>query len=146
MKDRISYLNGLVDGLELAKKSKEGEVIKEITLALEEFAEMLEAMDHDLGAVEQENEYLEERLNLLEKDYYGMTEADYDTGVVEVECPRCNEIVNFEDEILTGENNQEIFCPVCRGYFVFENEPLLHGHEPEIKGEEPEKEDIKEGM
>ncbi|UMZ73964.1 CD1247 N-terminal domain-containing protein [Natranaerofaba carboxydovora] len=136
MRDRMSYLNGLVDGLELSKKSKEGEVIKEITMALEEFAEMFEAMDQDLGAVEQDNEYLEERLNLLERDFYGDNYPAYDPGLVEIECPRCSEMVTVEEGILDENSSPEVYCPVCKDLFIFENNPSSQSGKEEVMNEE----------
>lgn len=121
MRERMSYLNGLVDGLELSKRSKEGEVIKEITVALEEFAEMFEAMDLDLASAEQKQETQENRLNALERDFYGETyrEEFYEPYPVEVECPSCSEIVSIEESSLNEEDSPEVFCPVCRTFFLF---------------------------
>lgn len=109
--ERISYLRGLVDGLEIDEKTKEGRVLIAIIDALEDFADAindLEAsqseLDDYVGAIDEDSSEVEDEIYDDESD----DEYDY----VEVECPRCHMLMSVEDELLDDED-AEIVCPHC---------------------------------
>src|SRR5690606_11759453 len=78
-------------------------------ISQEETEEYLEAIDSDLGDVEEE---------LFGE---GDDDRDDETEFVEVECPECKETVYFEEEFLY-DDDVEISCPEC-GTVLFVSEP-----------------------
>lgn len=115
--ERVSYIKGLAEGLELGE-SKEEKLIKEIigilddvALAIEdidntcaEIGEQVDAVDEDLAAVE---DYL-----LDEDDDCDCCESDCDCDdeCYEIECPACNETLYLDEEMLEEDG---IVCPNC---------------------------------
>ena len=122
--NQISYLKGLIDGLELDETSKEAkifngiiDVLDEISDTLEdmadfedEIAEQVDAIDEDLAAVED---------IFLDGDCDGDCEGCYedcefnddDEAFYEVECPNCGDIVCFDEDLF--EDDDTIICPNC---------------------------------
>ena len=120
--EKAAYLNGLFDGYEIDKNTKEGKIISEMLVLLSDMAdkinaleadnkelhEYVEELDQDLGAVEEEL-YFDE-----DDGYYGDLNDDEeydgeDTEYYEIECPSCGEIVCFDDTLEVDE----LVCPAC---------------------------------
>lgn len=123
LKEKIAYLQGLAAGLELDTNSKEGKLfaamldvlegvsqeIEELIVNQEELEEYIEAIDEDLGEVEAE-------IYGDEDDCCDCCEDDDDFiegSFVEVECPKCHDIVRFDAGILEDEDVIEVYCPNC---------------------------------
>ena len=120
--EKAAYLNGLVDGYEIDKSTKEGKILSEMLtliadmadkiVALEaenrELYEYVEELDQDLGAVE-EDLYFDEEYD----DYDDLNDdEDYDgedCEYYELECPSCGEVICFDDSL----DMDEITCPAC---------------------------------
>ena len=110
--ERVAYLKGLAEGMELNTEKREGkllsamiDVLEDIALELEdirdeqaELADGLDAVSDDLEDVEDagfEDEYDEED---EEEDCYAAT------------CPTCGETIYFDESIL---EDGEVLCPNC---------------------------------
>ena len=111
LKERVSYLKGLAEGLNVSDATNEGKLLKNIINVLEEFADAMVDMD----AVQEEmGDYVEEvdnDLAELEEDYYGEQEEDLDGEYYEIECPICNDTIVVEEDAF---DNDEIICPSCK--------------------------------
>lgn len=143
LKEKIAYIQGLADGLDLDDKSAEGKILRHVLEVLEDMADIIE--DIDLGQAELEDyvEAIDEDLAELEKDFlesevaecqcdhddhYSDDDLDdlddvdveeLDDDEVEVECPHCGEVAYVEEEDLADEE-LEILCPNC-GKVLFES-------------------------
>ena len=122
--EKAAYINGLFDGYEIDKSTKEGKIISEMLLLLSDMAdkinaleadnkelhEYVEELDHDLGAVEEdlyfddEDEY-DDYDDLNDDEDFEMDDSDY----YEVECPSCGEIVCFDESL----DPDDLVCPAC---------------------------------
>ena len=107
--EKVSYLAGLCDGLNIDETSKEGKLLKEII--------------NVLGAVADEVEYLGEIVESNLGDDFD-TEVDFDQeddmDYFEVECDRCSNKVIIDEEMLESED--DIVCPVCHNIIEIEFE------------------------
>jgi phage FluMu protein Com len=117
LKEKIAYLEGLAEGLALDKDSKEGkiftamiDVLREMAVAVEETESYVEALDEDLGDVEDilygEDEDFEEG---AEDFSLPCCDGDY----LEVACPKCHEVLHLDSCLLEDEDVTEITCPNC---------------------------------
>ena len=122
--EKAAYINGLFDGYEIDKSTKEGKIISEMLVLLSDMAdkinaleadnkelhEYVEELDHDLGAVEEdlyfddEDEY-DDYDDLNDDEDFEMDDSEY----YEVECPSCGEIVCFDDSL----DLEDVSCPAC---------------------------------
>ncbi|MDA8211028.1 MAG: AraC family transcriptional regulator [Clostridia bacterium] len=115
LKQRVSYLQGLADGLDVGKETREGRLLNEIIDVLGQFADYIEDLDSAQAELEDYVESINEDLNDLEDEVF---DDDHgcscdDDEFVDVECPKCHEIVCFEADILDDEDSIEVTCPNC---------------------------------
>lgn len=133
LKEKVAYLHGLTQGLNVNASSSEGKILLNIIEVLDSFAD--EVQNVNLAQVELEDyvESIDEDLTDLEEqvyeDYDSDEDDDYDDDMyeevfeddmVEVACPDCHELVTFESGILDEDDDIEVTCPYCGGV-VYDN-------------------------
>lgn len=117
VREKIAYLRGLLEGTDLSgndlpsrtvwEKMLEifdavADQIDELEVGQEEVEEYLEAIDADLGDLEEE---------VLGQEFDDGDDDD-DAHFVEMECPGCGETVYFEEHFLFDDDH-EVSCPEC---------------------------------
>lgn len=132
LRERIAYLQGLTEGLKFEEGREEARIIKQIIDILgdlvdeveelragqEDLEDYLESIDEDLYGDEDEFD-LEESNDAENKEDENKDEADYecdeddDIEYVEVECPKCHDIICFDADIVDEEDVIEVTCPNC---------------------------------
>lgn len=76
---KVSYLQGLADGLGVDESTKEGKLLIHIIETLEEFADVLDEVVDDQADLEEYVNYIDEDLADLEDEVYEYDdEDDYD--------------------------------------------------------------------
>ncbi len=134
--DRISYLQGLAEGMKLNADKDSHKLILGILDVLGEVGNSIEALSEAHGELSDYVESIDEDLADLEADLYddedediAETEEDGDfEGGIEYECPHCGATVEIDpDEV---DFDEDALCPQC-GKELF----------PELPEEDPEDED-----
>ncbi len=128
--ERVAYLKGLADGLDIEESTKEGKLLINIIDILEDFADAIVELDEDTEEISEYVEAMDEDLTNVEGDLYedDLYEGDFyeddfyededndeesdEIGFVEIECPNCHEDV-YVDEDLLYENGADVVCPRC---------------------------------
>lgn len=125
LKEKISYLQGLAEGLRIEEGSKEGRVLSGIIDVLEDMADQIEDIEEAHTDLEEYVESIDEDLYELEGDVLGddLDEEEF----VEVECPKCHEVVCFDAEIMEDEDLIEVTCPNCDEVVYVNDEELPEG-------------------
>ena len=115
VENKVSYLKGLAEGLQLDESTKEGKLLLAIIDVLDEIAFEMDEYDEELVQL---GEYVEELdTDLLEVEEYLYDDDDCDCGCCDVdgmsqtECPNCHETIYFDDELL--DSDDELCCPDC---------------------------------
>jgi endogenous inhibitor of DNA gyrase (YacG/DUF329 family) len=130
--EKVAYLQGLAEGIEISADKKEGKLLKGMLDILGDIAESLknlakeqeelsiyaEELDEDLGVLEKifiKNGAFELDDDLSGLDLYEQDEDYEDFGDLEgsakVNCPECGELILFDvDDI---EQNGSVDCPEC---------------------------------
>ena len=106
--EKIAYIKGLMEGLDLDKDSKEAKVFAAIIDALDTIAEDLEEVKDDIFDL---NEYAE----AMDEDLYDVEEALYDDecgfeDYCEFDCPECGETICLDEEDFGKDS---VICPAC---------------------------------
>ena len=134
--DRISYLQGLAEGMKLNPDKDSHKLILGILEVLGEVGESFEALADSHGELSDYVEAIDEDLADLEADLYddenedlAKKEPDDDfEGMIEYECPHCGAKIEIDtDEV---DFDEDALCPKC-GKELF----------PELPEEEPDGED-----
>ena len=98
---KVSYLRGLAEGLEIEESSKEGKLLLHIIDALEDFADAMDEINDKIDDVDEYVDFMDEDLADVEEEvfgYYDDEEDDYlydneffdeDFDTIDIECPEC---------------------------------------------------------
>lgn len=124
LKEKVAYLQGLTQGLNVSDHSSEGKLLLNIIDVLDDMADEMQTMSLAQEDLEEYVETMDEDLTDLEEEVYEEelidTDTDIDDDFVEVDCPVCHETVTFESEILDEDDAVEVTCPYCGGV-VYDN-------------------------
>lgn len=134
LRERIAYLQGLTEGLKFEEGGEETRIIKqiidilgdlvdeveELRAAQEDLEDYLESLDEDLYGDDDEDDEFELEDDEENNVALNKSEADCECGeddeeieYVEVECPRCHDIICFDADIVDEEDIIEVTCPNC---------------------------------
>ena len=138
--EKVAYLKGLAEGMELDVEKKEGkllaaiiDVLEDIALDLEdlwdntvELAEGLDVVSDDLEDVEDivYDEFDEDEFD----DEYYEDELDEDEDCYATTCPNCEEEIFFDESIL---EDGAVVCPNCGEKLEFDLEGLDEAEDEE---------------
>jgi ssDNA-binding Zn-finger/Zn-ribbon topoisomerase 1 len=121
IKEKVSYLRGLADGLTIESEAQS----KLIAAMIETLDAMADAIDENEAAIDELGESVDEIYEDMDdlEDYLfededddDDDEDDEDDDFVEVKCPNCKEIIYFDQDML--ESDQDLICPNC-------NQPVM---------------------
>ncbi|WP_416200996.1 MAG: HPt domain-containing protein [Thermocaproicibacter melissae] len=119
--ERVSYVRGLAEGLELDTDKKEVKVINAIIDLLDDMAFSLSEMEGNLNDVIDQVDAIDEDLGSLEDDFYDEGEeedSDEEDGCFyEVTCPNCNETVCLSEDLV---QKGQMKCPNCGEMLEFD--------------------------
>ena len=110
--EKVAYIKGLAEGLDLDSNDKNSKVLKAVIELLEDIALTVEDLEDGCAELCEQIDAVDEDLSNLE-DYVYDDEEDYedeDDEVYEVTCPACNDIVYLDEDMLA---EGEIACPNC---------------------------------
>ena len=121
--EKIANLKGYLEGVQLDESKQETKIIEKIVDILEDMALEIEEMEESVDTLNDYAEELDEDLGDVEDYLFGDDECDCDCcdddydcdcdccddGFLEIECPKCGEIVCLEEDF----DADEIVCPAC---------------------------------
>lgn len=117
--ERVAYLKGLAEGMELDSNTKEGKLFSSIIDVLEDFADEIEELNVEFDELDEYVEAIDEDLMDLEEDIYEEEDFDDDFDDLEefeeIECPACGEEIFVDEDFMCDSENCEvkIECPNC---------------------------------
>ncbi|WP_373898373.1 CD1247 N-terminal domain-containing protein [Haloimpatiens sp. FM7315] len=117
--EKVSYLKGLVHGLNINENTNEGKAIVEIVKILDAISDELNETKKSYVDLKEYIEQIDSDLTNVEDEIYGLSDELLDEGseydeenFEEVKCPSCDESV-YIDKSLFG-SSEHIECPNCR--------------------------------
>lgn len=129
--EKVAYLRGLADGLNLNEDKSETKMFKAIMDVLDDIALSVSDLEDDVAIISEQVDAVDEDLDSLETIVYDelddcCDDDDYDLDNLEcdcaddyyeVECPSCHEIVCVDEGIL---EEGSIECPNCGEFLEFQ--------------------------
>ncbi len=129
---KAAYIRGLMTGMEFDPASKNGKVIAAMMDLLEEMAATVTEHDNALDQAYDELETLDQDLDDLVADLYGVDDEEdgeeEGEDLYEVTCPNCGAVSTVDEDTLLDQS-QELVCPNCGAAFDIELEST--GETPE---------------
>ena len=111
--EKVAYIRGLAEGLELDDSKKEVKVLNAIIDLLDDLAMSLADLEDGYSDMADQLDAVDEDLGSLEDDFYGDDEDDEDdedTCYYEVTCPNCHEMICLSEDII---EDGQMDCPNC---------------------------------
>ena len=111
--EKVAYIRGLAEGLELDDSKKEVKVLNAIIDLLDDLAMSLADLEDGYSDMADQLDAVDEDLGSLEVDFYGDDEDDVDdedTCYYEVTCPNCHETICLSEDII---EDGQMDCPNC---------------------------------
>ena len=118
--DRISFLQGLAEGMKLNPDKDSHRLILGILEVLGEVGESFEALAESHGELSDYVESIDEDLADLEADLYDdddeklaeeEEDEDFEGSLIEYECPHCGKMVRIDADDV--DFDEEALCPEC---------------------------------
>lgn len=115
--EKVSYIKGLAEGLNLDDSTKEGKILAAIIDVLDDMSHQVEDIDMDLSDLTDVVTDIDEAVSDLEEDFYGDDDDDHcDCGcededdLYEITCPKCNNSITVDFDVIAAGG---ILCPNC---------------------------------
>ena len=119
--EKMSYLQGLLEGLEIDKSTKEGKALTQMADVLSEMVLYVEDLQSQVDELTELCDILDQDLGAVEDDLY---EDDLECGECSGDCDTCDEDDgdwdsydwDDEDEFDFDEDDDELYeitCPTC---------------------------------
>ena len=127
--EKVAYLKGLAEGMELNTDKKEGkllaaiiDVLEDIALELSDIEDAQEELGEGLDAVSDDLEDVEDLLyGEDDEPEYELDDLGEDEDCYATTCPTCEESIYFDESVL---EDGEVICPNCGEKLEFDLESL----------------------
>ncbi len=133
--EKVAYLKGLMDGLDIDKTTKEGKVLNAMLDILDDIAYTVSDLNAGIAMVAEQMSIIDEDLTELQEDFYEEDDDccchghddeddydDYEGELYEVTCPVCGDTVCVDEDML---DEGEIPCPGCGELLEFDFDGII---------------------
>jgi DNA repair exonuclease SbcCD ATPase subunit len=120
--EKMSYLKGYIDALDLGKNTKEWQVISKMSEVMDDMVEYIEDLQNQVDEVTELCEVIDEDLGEVEQEIYGV--ANLDGGYIKDEDDyeeRLDEEFDEDDQLY------EATCPTCGRTIILDEAMLEDG-------------------
>ncbi|MDD6278472.1 MAG: CD1247 N-terminal domain-containing protein [Ruminococcus sp.] len=108
--EKMSYLQGLIDGLDIDDSTKEGKALMQMTDVMQELVVYIEDLQSQVDELTELCDILDEDLGSVEEDFYDFDECDCDECDGDCDCcDDCDDDYEFDDD----DELYEVTCPTC---------------------------------
>ena len=140
--EKVAYLKGLAEGMELDTGKKEGkllaaiiDVLEDIALELVDMQEAQEELGDGLDAVSDDLEDVEDLLfgedDEEDEAEYELDDLGEDEDCYATTCPTCEETIYFDESVL---EDGEVVCPNCGEKLEFDLDSLDEDGDEDSEG------------
>lgn len=141
IRERVAYLKGLAEGMQISDSTNEGKLLKAIIDVLDDVALAVEDLEEVQEQMSEQIDDMDEDLAEVEKEIFGDDEEDDEDGcdceecIGEFECPHCNQLVCLTEDMI-DEKGEKLQCPNCKEEIEVEWECDCENCEDEDKEED----------
>ena len=141
--EKVAYLKGLAEGMDLDTGKKEGkllaaiiDVLEDIALELSDIEDAQEELGDGLDAVSDDLEDVEDLLygeddEDDDEDAYELDDLGEDEECYATTCPTCEETIYFDESVL---EDGEVICPNCGEKLEFDLDSLDEDGDEDSEG------------
>lgn len=152
MTEKVAYLRGLLEGMDLDKDKKEVKIIEAVIDVLDDMAATVSELEEGYQDMADQLDEVDADLGDLEEEFYGcgcedddecdcgcdccgdeddfdFDEEDMDDCYYEVTCPSCNETICLSEDLIA---EGKIDCPNCGETLEFDMDDV-EAENPSVK-------------
>ncbi|MBS6547152.1 MAG: hypothetical protein KH319_07215 [Butyricicoccus pullicaecorum] len=128
--ERVAYLKGLFEGLEIDTGKKEGKLYKGMLETMEELAQSVADLQEQNNELLDEMDDIYEELSAITEDFLDEEEEELgeDETLYQVICPTCGEVTYLDEEMLAEGSTS---CAACGEELEFDLTDLAEEPEEE---------------
>lgn len=128
--ERVAYLRGLAEGLEIDTGKKEGKLLAGMLEAMEELAQSVTDLQEQNNSLLDELDDIYEELSAITEDFLDDEEEDLseDEELYQVICPTCGEVIYLDEDML---EEGSISCTACGEELEFDLSDVIEQPEEE---------------
>ncbi len=115
--ERVAYLKGLYEGLDIDTDKKEGKLLAGMLSAMEELAEAVTDLKQQNEELLDELDDVYEEISAITEDFLAVDDDDEDAEMLDLEqelyqvvCPTCGEVIYLDEDMLEAGS---ISCGAC---------------------------------
>ncbi|NMB34156.1 MAG: hypothetical protein GX992_08025 [Clostridium sp.] len=112
IKERVAYLKGLAEGMQLNDSTNEGKMLKAIIEVLDDVAMSVDELTEVQHQLEEQVDDIDEDLAELEGILFDDDDEYDDETIAELECPHCHDVFELKEDMVDGHKDS-IKCPHC---------------------------------
>ncbi|HHV98075.1 MAG TPA: hypothetical protein GXX36_00640 [Clostridiaceae bacterium] len=114
LNERVSYLKGLAEGMQISDSTNEGKLLKAIIDVLDDIALTIDDIEEAQDLMSEQLDEIDEDLSSVEEAVFGEEDDDDDEYCCddEIECPHCGEVIDIDDIVL-NKDTKSFECPNC---------------------------------
>ena len=111
--EKMAYITGLAEGLDIDETTKEGKLLLAIVDALADIADEIAEIEEIQDETQAQLDEVDEDLDALEGYVYDDEDDFDDDDEFGVECPACGDMIYLDPETLDSCGDK-IVCPSCK--------------------------------
>ena len=108
--EKMAYIGGLAEGLDIDETTKEGKLLMAIVEAIADIADEIDEIEEYQDEMQAQLDEVDEDLAEIEDIFYG-EDDEFEDDEFSVECPSCGDLIYLDLETL--EDCDKITCPGC---------------------------------
>jgi len=112
IKERVSYLKGLAEGMKIDDSTDERRLLKAIIEVLDDIALAIDDIEEVQEQLSEQVDTIDEDLADIENVIFGDEDEEEEEVLGEFECPHCNQLVEITEDMF-DEEKETIVCPAC---------------------------------
>lgn len=119
LKERVAYLKGLAEGMQISESTNEGKLLKAIIDVLDDIALSVDDMEDVQEQLSEQVDDMDEDLAEIESVLFDSScddeeedEDSEDDDSQEFECPHCGETIDIREAVIDRDKDI-IKCPHC---------------------------------
>ena len=123
--EKMSYLQGLLDGLDIDNSTKEGKALVQMTDVMSELVAYVEDLQSQVDELTELCDILDQDLGQVEDDIYDEDDEEFDFDdddeLYEITCPSCGDTILIDEGMI---EEGSINCPNCNELLEFDCDDL----------------------
>ena len=124
--EKIAYLKGLMEGMNVDTESNEGKLFAAVVDVLDEIALEVEDLTDEVVELGDGLDVISDDLSDVEDVVYDEDEDDEEEECYATTCPECEEEIFFDDSVL---EDGKVVCPNCGATLEFDPADLVEDEE-----------------